>query len=353
VVPPLPTWAMPSEKPRADSGVTQSGPQDSLKYRLVGAGAVLLLGIGHIVRDLHEGASATLTFLSTASVAIQVATLSLGQGLARRRGWSRRTASGLNVLVSVAFGCVTVGLHSWGANIPPLHFLVVAIVVGLGVTGFWKLVFYYPEQLHDARTRALIAESEHRKAELARLRANLHPHFLLNTLNAVAGLLASEPRQARQLVVALGDLLRDSLVDDGEMRPLEQEAEWLRRYAEIFEIRHRGSIRFEWDLSADTLAMPIPHLLLQPLLENAIEHGALRRAGGGTVTLRSRRSDTTIVSITVSDDGPGMAFERPSGLGLRLVRDRLELAYPGAKMAIDSGSAGTSVSLELPSRERV
>jgi signal transduction histidine kinase len=319
--------------------------------RLVGAGAVLLLGLGHVFRDVHEGASATLTFLSTVSVALQIATLSLGQGVARRRGWSRRTSRESAVLTSLAFGCVTVGLHSRADGIAPLRFLAVAVIVGFGVLGFWELVFYYPGQLHEARTRALAAESAHRNAELARLRANLHPHFLLNTLNAVAGLLASEPREARQLVVALGDLLRDALVDEGEMRPLDHEVQWLHRYAEIFEIRHRGAIRFEWDLPADTLATPIPHLLLQPLLENAIEHGALRRPGGGTVTLRSRTSGST-TCVTVSDDGPGMAPAHPEGLGLRLVRDRLDLAYPGAKMVIASDGAGTSVLLELPNGEK-
>ncbi len=330
---------MPSDLPRADS----------LPYRLLGAGAVLLLGAGHAARDLHEGSPALLTFLSTAAIALQVAALSVGQAVARRRGWPRRTARWLAIVASVAFGCLGVSMHSWPPQSRVPHSLVVGTVVGLLILGFWTLVLYVPGQLADARARALAAESEHRKAELARLRANLHPHFLLNTLNAISGLLTTEPREARQLVAALGDLLRDALVDDGELRPLEQEMEWLRRYAEIFEIRHRGAIRFEWDVAEETLAVRVPHLLLQPLVENAIEHGALRRPGGGTVKLRSRAVGHS-TCIAVSDDGPGMGPERASGLGLRLVRDRLALAYPDARIAIDSGDGGTNVSLELPSR---
>jgi LytS/YehU family sensor histidine kinase len=213
------------------------------------------------------------------------------------------------------------------------------------------LVFYFPTQLGRARMRALSAENEQRKAELARLRANLHPHFLLNTLNAVAGLLVAEPQQARQLVVALGELLRDSLEEEGAMRSLADEVEWLRRYAQIFEIRHAGAIQFQWDLDPASLSIALPRLLLQPLLENAIKHGALRKQGGGKVMLASRVADDG-VNITVEDDGPGMAPDHPPGLGLRLVRDRLQLAYPDAALTIDRPSAGTRVSLHLPRKER-
>jgi sensor histidine kinase YesM len=175
---------------------------------------------------------------------------------------------------------------------------------------------------------------------------------LLNTLNAVAGLLTVEPRQARQLIVALGDLLRDALEDDGAMRSLEHEVEWLRRYAGIFEIRHRDAIRFEWDLAPETLATLLPRLLLQPLMENAIEHGALRHPHGGTVTLCSRIAGD-VIRITVSDDGPGMKGTQTFGLGLRLVEDRLRLAYPRAAMVIETHETGTRVALDLPKVEPV
>jgi signal transduction histidine kinase len=327
------------------------GREDPLRYRLLGAGAVLLLGLGHGVHDLLEGHAAGPAFLPSVSIALQVATLSLGHEVSQRRGWSQRKALGLAILVSLIFGYLSVSLHSRPAVVSVWKLGYWVLIVGISLLGFWLLMFYFPAQLSEARTRALAAEGERQKAELARLRSNFHPHFLLNTLNAVAGLLVSEPRQARQLVVALGDLLRDSLEDGEAMQPLGQEVEWLRRYAEIFEIRYRGAIHFRWDLPVDTLTMPIPRLLLQPLLENAIEHGALRRVGGGTVTVSSRASARTIC-VAVSDDGPGMSGAPPSGLGLRLVRDRLERAYPTATMSIESSSAGASVSFELPRVER-
>ena len=320
-----------------------------LKHRLFGAAAVLLLGITRGVHDLSSGAPALPAFLPTVVVALQVAALSIGQAFSDRRGWSRAVALTLAMLASLAFGGVAVAVHVTQPSTLASAFFAAA-AAGMGVFGFWLLVFYYPAKLLETGGRALSAEASLRVAELARLRANFHPHFLLNTLNAIAGLLVVEPRQARRLVSDLGDLLRDAMEDEGAMRSLTQEVEWLRRYADIFEIRHKGVIRFAWDLSPETLAIDVPSMLLQPLVENAVEHGVLRRPGGGTVTIRSRTADGSI-EITVNDDGPGMEPVHHFGLGLRLVEDRLRLAYPTAKMTIDTRKTGTCVALMLPRME--
>jgi len=333
--------------------------RDPLKGRLFGAAIVLLAGAFHGFHDLMEGDPPVAAFVPGLAIAVQVIALSLGHRMAQRRRWSRSKSLALGLVTSPLFGCLIVVMHTWqkrphghafsGAS-PASLGLALFWFLAIGIAGFafWLLVFYFPAELGEARTRALAAESEQRKAELERLRANLHPHFLLNTLNAVAGLVTADPSQARQLIVALGELLRDSLADDGAMRSLADEVEWLRRYATIFEIRHPGAARFAWDLDPDTLALQVPRLLLQPLLENAIEHGALRRPGG-SVALQSRRNGNK-VEIVVRDEGPGMPVQGApsSGLGLRLVRDRLQLAYPDATMTIDSSSSGTRVFLQLP-----
>jgi signal transduction histidine kinase len=316
---------------------------DPLPHRVLRWSALLLLGVAHAGHDMLDGDPLLPALLPTLGFAVEVVLLSYGQKLAERRQWSATSKVLATVLASLLGGLLIVALHADRTS-NRTGIFVASAAAGGGVFAFWRLVFYFPTQLGRARLRALAAENERRKAELERLRANLHPHFLLNTLNAVAGLLVVEPTHARQLVVALGDLLRDSLEDEGAMRALGDEVEWLRRYAQIFEIRHRGAIQFQWDLAADSLTVPLPRLLLQPLLENAIKHGALRRPGGGTVTLRSRTVDGS-VSITVADDGPGMPANRPAGLGLRLVQDRLQLAYPSATLTIDASSAGTQVTL--------
>jgi signal transduction histidine kinase len=318
-------------------------------HHLVGAAVVLMVGAGHGAHDLLNGDPWPSAFLPTVGLLAQAAILSACRNLARRRGWPSPWVAAVLVIASIPCGAFTMALHSRRPH-GLVDWAAISAVVGLGTLALWFLVLHLPEELNEARARALEAESERRKAELDRLRASLQPHFLLNTLNAVAGLLAAEPRQARELLVALGDLLRDSLEGGEPMRSLEAEVEWLRRYARIFEIRHQGAVRFEWDLAPETMAAALPRLLLQPLVENAVSHGALRRPGGGTVRLRSQPAGGW-VRISVSDDGPGMDPERPRGLGLQLVNDRLRLASPAARMRIDTSHLGTCITLELPARQ--
>jgi signal transduction histidine kinase len=238
----------------------------------------------------------------------------------------------------------------WGLTFGQLHF------------GLWTLAFVFPFALEDARVRSLEAETLHLEAEklrtaaeLSRLRAHLEPHFLLNTLNAIAGLVTDDPREARRLLVCLGDLLRDSLRDEDEMQTLDEQMAWLRRYAQILEARHAGHLVFRWEIAGEARSVRLPRLLLQPLVENAVKHGALRRPGGGEVVVRAELSggpgDRSRVLCTIEDNGPGLpAHETRSGaFGLHAVRRRLELKYAGdACLRLESTSAGTRSIVELP-----
>lgn len=227
----------------------------------------------------------------------------------------------------------------------------------LGHFGLWTLAFALPVALDDARVRALEADKLRLEAdrlraaaELAGLRSHLEPHFLLNTLNAIAGLITENVKEARQLLVCLGDLLRDALHDDGEMQTLHTQVEWLKRYAEILETRHRGALTFQWDIDPAVGDVQIPRLLLQPLLENAVKHGALRRSDGGEVKVRIEPRDEALVICTIEDNGPGMSAEpRAGAFGLQSVRRRLELRYPeGSRFSIESSAQGTRSIVQVP-----
>ncbi len=193
------------------------------------------------------------------------------------------------------------------------------------------------------------------EAELARLRSHLEPHFLLNTLNAIAGLVTEEPREARRLLSCLGDLLRDAVQDTGERQPLEKQIAWLRRYGEILEARHRGVLQLDGMWRATREHVLLPRFLLQPLVENAVKHGALRRGDReGRVVVRTRFEEGGRLVCEVEDNGPGMpdADVRAGAFGLHAVRRRLELEAHGASLRHESSPEGTRSIVEIANPER-
>jgi sensor histidine kinase YesM len=234
------------------------------------------------------------------------------------------------------------------------------LVAGVAACAVWALAFVFPFAAEDARLRAVEAEklaieaaSLRSAAELARLRSQLEPHFILNTLNAIAGLTTQDPREARRLIACLGDLLRDSLRGVDETQTLGEEIDWLRRYAEILESRHAGALCFRWEIEGSAGRVLLPRLLLQPLVENAVKHGALRRDGGGRVLVRASVTGGDGASrlvCTVEDNGPGMPDEPPrsGAFGLRAVRRRIELEVAGGRLEIESSEEGTRATVDLP-----
>jgi hypothetical protein len=219
-------------------------------------------------------------------------------------------------------------------------------VLGLGL-------FAMAVALPLAASGAREAERLRVAAELARLRANLQPHFLFNTLSTVSGLVGEDPREARRLIGALGDLLRDSLVEADDMRTLDEEIAWLKHYADILETRHRGSISFRWEIDEQARHLRIPRLLLQPLVENAVKHGALRRAEGGEVSVRATAGPAGGGRLTcvIEDNGPGplAGAQRSGALGIDLVMRRLSLRYGrAAEFRLESGEGRTRSVVALP-----
>ncbi len=227
-------------------------------------------------------------------------------------------------------------------------YVVVYAVLGLAA---WAVVVVFPFAVRDANASAAEGERLRTVAELARLRAHLQPHFLLNTLNTVAGLVSEEPREARKLLGALGDLLRDSLEETDEMQTIEAEVSWLKRYAAILETRHRGMLTFEWDVADEAQRVRVPRQLLQPLLEIAVQHGALRRREGGAVTIRIGLDASGGLRCVVEDNGPGPSTRptRSGALGIQLVTRRLALKYAGAAaFRLEASDGHTRSIVEIP-----
>ncbi len=294
-------------------------------------------------RELGMGAPIDVTYAVFATLGTLVLLVALTAVFARAMA---RGATNAPVFARIATAAIAIGiaeaLVAWGLSSafdlalvsPPHRSITVAVrmgaIDGLLRLGLWALAVVLPFAVDDARARAREAAELRTAAELERLRANLQPHFVFNTLATVAGLVGEDPREARRLIGTLGDLLRDSIDDAGDTRTLAQEIAWLRHYADILETRHRGSIRFLWDIAAVTEGVAIPRLLLQPLVENAVKHGALRRESGGEVTIRTTLAPGRVTCI-VEDNGPGLPeAARDGALGLAIVKRRLVLAYANA-----------------------
>ena len=225
---------------------------------------------------------------------------------------------------------------------------------GDALFGYWALLVELPRWVRAHRKAELERRTLARAAELSRLQATFEPHFVLNTLNTIAGLVSDEPRRARRLIAALGDLLRHTLHQGfNTEHTLEEELAWLRTFAAIVETRHAGTVQIGWDIDPAMLPARIPCLILQPVLENALRHGVLKRKEGGHIVIRVQSRSGSVLHLDVVDDGPGFdASTTAWGHGLHLVKRRLELFSERASLHVQSHSGATCVRIELP-REMV
>jgi two-component system LytT family sensor kinase len=188
--------------------------------------------------------------------------------------------------------------------------------------------YYQRFREREMRTSQLQAQLE--KARLQSLKSQLQPHFLFNTLNSISALMLTNVEAADQMITRLGDLLRVSLETAGtQMTTLSRELEFVNCYIEIEKVRFEERLRVTIDVAPETLDASVPHLLLQPLVDNAIKHGISRMVAGGEIRISATRDDADL-HLEVRDNGPG--FREPghaptSGVGLRNTRERLETIY--------------------------
>lgn len=237
--------------------------------------------------------------------------------------------------------------------VPPLPELLLTSV--FNNLFFYALLTFAAHAVHYARQYRL-RERELARAQLQALRAQVHPHFLFNTLNTIAALVPDQPRAADRMIAELATLLRASLRSDGALEvPLREELELVRAYLDIEQVRFGPRLTAEWDVDEAAGSALVPALLLQPLVENAVRHGLWPRDEPGRVRIAAHRSGGEL-RIAVEDDGVGVAPGGPvaEGVGLANSRARLRRLY-GADhrfaLAAGPGGAGVAVRVVLPYRE--
>jgi two-component system, LytTR family, sensor kinase len=178
----------------------------------------------------------------------------------------------------------------------------------------------------ELRARQLAAELS--EARLRHLTAQIEPHFLFNSLNAISNRMHEDIDAADRMISQLGDLLRAAYEsDDHVWVPLSRELGWLRGYTAMMGERYRGQLEFEIEADPGIEALQVPRLLLQPIIENALKHGLVD--GRGWLRVEVRR-DGKKLRYVVSDDGVGFSDQPPvQGTGISNIARRLELLFPG------------------------
>jgi hypothetical protein len=214
----------------------------------------------------------------------------------------------------------------------------------------WHAATYYREA-RDRQLKALELESLLHQAQLQALRSQLNPHFLFNALHSIAELVHENPKLAEKLIVRLGELLRQVLQSATLQEvSLADELEFIRGYVDIEQMRLGERLRVIWDVPPELLTARVPSLILQPLVENAIQHGIAPTAKAGTLTIRACREDA-FLRLEVRDTGPGVAHEsldRQVGIGLANTRARLQRLYGDGQKLELVGDDGLLVIVRIP-----
>lgn len=227
----------------------------------------------------------------------------------------------------------------------------VDLLLYLVIVGGWH-VLDTRRELAARELRTTRLESDLKRAQLEALQVQLHPHFLFNTLNAIAGMaLRAEGRRTADAIAVLGELLRENLAPGvAAVVPLQEEMRIVGRYFEVWQLRLGDQIAMTVTLAPGSGAFPVPRFLLQPLIENAVLHGILPSGRSGRITVTSQWVEHGLL-LVIEDDGVGPhAPVKAQGLGMANVRERLSRAFGdrGRLTLTARPGGGTRAVVELP-----
>ena len=285
-----------------------------------------------------------------------------------RRTW--RTRVPLHIVFSIAFSILELALETvafiqlhLAESVTNHQFMIgfpVLLVTGFhgNVITYWAVLgmqsgFRYYRGFQERELHASELKAQLVKAQLSALKMQLQPHFLFNTLNAIMVLVRQQHgRQAEEMLARLSDLLRCVLEDvEAQQIPLRRELEYLRLYLSIEQVRFQD--RLSIAISADDAALDaaVPHMGLQPIVENAVRYGVGRVAAAGTIRISAVRSGETLI-IKVADNGPGLGngdLAEGCGIGLANTRARLHQLYgDAASLTVENGEPGVVATMTVP-----
>ena len=219
--------------------------------------------------------------------------------------------------------------------------------------------YYQEEEMKISRLEAERNQAQLRmtQAQLQALKMRLQPHLLFNILSSISALIYEDADAAEKVLARLGDFLRLTRDDSGAQEiTLQEESEFVRCYLDMQMVRFPHRLTVHIEIAPDTYEAMVPNLILQPIVENAIQHGIETRQGNGRIEIHSRRENGWL-RLEVTDNGPGLHADITDqgpkrGLGFPLTRERLECLYPEHhKFRLsDAREGGLQVVMEIPYR---
>jgi len=208
---------------------------------------------------------------------------------------------------------------AWRAIIGGLIYLVLVLIYYLSINN-QKLL---ERSQQEERLKGMV-----RDAELNMLKSQINPHFLFNSLNSITSLTMSNPEEAREMIIRLSDFLRYSLKHrENEYVPLGEELGRMKDYLAIEKVRFGEKLLYEFDVTPECEAFPVPTMIFQPLFENAIRHSVYESVDMVTIRFSCMTDQGHMVATVTNDYDPGVPSMKGTGVGLQNVRQRIALAY--------------------------
>src|SRR6202166_311469 len=272
---------------------------------------------------------------------------------------------GIGLASAAWYALLEILLNPWAKSPPPGSFLPIWLqrfnngflsdFILYGAILLVSRVLYSRERLALQQTETARLNEQLSKAQLDALRRQIEPHFLFNTLNAIAGLVREKRNDAAvSMIAGLSDFLRRLLKDTTRQQvPLGEEVEFAQKYLGIQKVRFVERLQFSVDVPTDLLLAQVPTLILQLLVENAIKHGIAKRAQGGAIRIAASRSDDRL-KVSVYNDGPAVKWEKiRTGIGISNMRTRLQSLYGDAfeLNMHNQDPGGVEVTVSVPFQE--
>ena len=227
--------------------------------------------------------------------------------------------------------------------------LIIALLIVIAVHTLLYYQSFRASELAQSSLKAQLAQ-----AQLRAFKMQLHPHFLFNTLHSISSLVLEDPPKANSMIARLGDFLRLTIDNsDQQLVTLKEETEFLRCYLDIEQVRFGDRLTVTFELEPQTLSAQVPHLILQPMVENAIQHAIAPRSARGHINIEAKRLNS-LLRVAISDNGPGISSNAnlpwKQGVGLTNGRTRLQQIYgPDFRFELmNTKGGGVTAFMEIP-----